>query len=149
MPPKAVIDTNEGIRAAARDSNPVRQALTQEKFEWVTSEPLLTELAEVASRPRMQKYLPPERAGAFIRLLRRIAIIVKPAEDTPACRDPDDAPLIGTAIAGQSNYLVTSDSDLLDDPALQEALANRGTLVVTATRFLSEIEHKPDNADVD
>lgn len=31
----------------------------------------------------------------------------------PACRDPDDDHVIGTALAGQADCIVTGDSDLL------------------------------------
>ena len=40
---------------------------------------------------------------------------VTPASDTPPCRDPDDVAIMGTALAGQVPYLVTSDKDLYDD----------------------------------
>jgi predicted nucleic acid-binding protein len=30
-----------------------------------------------------------------------------------ACRDPDDLPVLGTSVAGQADYLVTGDQDLL------------------------------------
>jgi predicted nucleic acid-binding protein len=30
-----------------------------------------------------------------------------------SCRDPDDLPVLGTAVAGNANVLVTGDDDLL------------------------------------
>ena len=147
MPPKAVIDTNEALRAAARDSSPIREALNQQKFEWITSKPLLTEFIEVASRPKVQKYLSPERARLFVRLLRRLATLVMPYKETPPCRDVDDLVLIGTALAGRAEYLVTADTDLLDDPGLQESLLGMGTRVLTAPQFLNELKTSEEDAN--
>ena len=40
--------------------------------------------------------------------------MVKPAVvAVSACRDPDDLPLLGTAVAGRASLLVTGDKDLL------------------------------------
>jgi putative PIN family toxin of toxin-antitoxin system len=41
--------------------------------------------------------------------------IVSPAEIPPtACRDPNDLPILGTAVAGRIDVLITVDKDLLD-----------------------------------
>lgn len=34
--------------------------------------------------------------------------------DPAACRDPDDLPVLGAAVAGRADLLVTGDKDLLD-----------------------------------
>ena len=149
MPPKAVIDTNESIRAAARDTNPVRQAWMNNNFEWVTSEALIGEFIEVISRPKVQQYLSPENAALLVELLRARATFVTPAAETPSCRDPDDLPLIGTAIAGKTDYLVTADNDLLDDPELQSALSKLGIQVTMAGPFITALRNLMQNADAD
>jgi uncharacterized protein len=47
--------------------------------------------------------------------LREVAQIVSPvAVASDACRDPDDLLVLGTVLAGQADYLVTGDKDLLD-----------------------------------
>jgi len=149
MPPKAVIDTNESIRASARDTKPVRQAWMGNAFEWVTSEALINELLDVASRPKVQQYLSPENATLFVELLRARATFVTPITDTPPCRDPDDLPLIGTAIAGKTDYLVIADNDLLDDPELQSTLAKLGIQVTMAGPFITALKNLTQNADAD
>lgn len=46
--------------------------------------------------------------------LFRAAEIVEPATVPPtACRDPDDRPILGTAVAGGAELLITVDDDLL------------------------------------
>ncbi|MBI4769080.1 MAG: putative toxin-antitoxin system toxin component, PIN family [Chloroflexi bacterium] len=140
MLPRAVIDTNESMRAAARDTSPVRKAWADGRFEWVTSRWLIEEFSDVSSRARVQQYLTPERAALFMELLRARSILVTPAEVTLFCRDETDLPLIGTALAGDADYLVTSDRDLLEDAALREALERRGVRVITYDQFMQELD---------
>jgi predicted nucleic acid-binding protein len=55
--------------------------------------------------------------GAF---LRRVSIVVKPADLPPdLCRDPTDLPVLGTAVAGACALLISVDRDLLDMQAIQ------------------------------
>jgi putative PIN family toxin of toxin-antitoxin system len=53
-------------------------------------------------------------AGAAEQLLRSRMILVEPqALEAPACRDPDDDDVLGTALAGACQCIVTGDADLL------------------------------------
>lgn len=59
-------------------------------------------------------------AEQVIRLLKSRATLVTPQEmEEPTCRDPDDDTILGTAIAGNCECLVTGDKDLLDLPCVQ------------------------------
>lgn len=50
-----------------------------------------------------------------IRLLKSRAILMKShALENPTCRDLDDDQILGTAIAGRCDCIVTGDKDLLD-----------------------------------
>jgi len=52
--------------------------------------------------------------GEAEQLLHSRMILVEPqALDVPACRDPDDDVVLGTALAGACRCLVTGDADLL------------------------------------
>jgi putative PIN family toxin of toxin-antitoxin system len=62
--------------------------------------------------------------------------IPAPAPDTPACRDPFDRPFLELAIAGQPQYLVPGDADLL---ALSAAFSPP---IVTAAQLLDAIRLK-------
>ena len=58
--------------------------------------------------------VPTARADEIIAFLREHAEVVKPTVVVcPACRDPDDLPVLGTAVAGRASLLVTGDKDLL------------------------------------
>ena len=55
------------------------------------------------------------QADQTVRLLRTRLEVVEPvALDPPVCRDPDDDVVLGTAIAGRCEAIVTGDRDLLD-----------------------------------
>ena len=46
--------------------------------------------------------------------LRKVSEIVEPATfDRQICRDPDDDAILGTAVAGNADCIVTGDNDLL------------------------------------
>jgi putative PIN family toxin of toxin-antitoxin system len=76
----------------------------------VLSEPIIQELAEVVLRQ-----LPADpRVTGFIRDLRRFAMMVEAAPvPRDVCRDPDDAVVLGTALAARATLLVSGDKDLL------------------------------------
>lgn len=58
--------------------------------------------------------VPAARADEIIAFLRERAEVVKPTlVVATACRDPDDLPVLGTAIAGRASLLVTGGKDLL------------------------------------
>ena len=85
--------------------------------ELVTSEFILEELA----RKLHEKFhFPVSDSGQVAAFLRRSSIVVVPTELTrDACRDPEDTPVLGTAVAGQGSLLVSVDRDLLDLKAFQ------------------------------
>ncbi len=80
--------------------------------EWVISQFILDELA----RKLKEKFGFPENDIAEIReSIASSAEMVVPVEVPPAsCRDPKDLPVLGTAVAGRADLLITVDKDLLD-----------------------------------
>ena len=83
----------------------------------VISEFILEEL----NRTLIEKFRYPRRdADQVVTFLRRVGTMVVHA-DLPAdlCRDPEDMPILGTAVAGKCALLVSVDRDLLDVQAIQ------------------------------
>jgi len=80
------------------------------------SEPILSELEEVLTRT---KFLSRMRslgitASDLINLVRQIAEVCVPISvNIPNLRDPDDAVILGTAIAAKALLVVSGDLDLL------------------------------------
>jgi putative PIN family toxin of toxin-antitoxin system len=105
----------------------------------VLSSAIYDELTDVLNRPKTWRYVDQERGAAFLSLLHRRAEFVTPASDIPPCRDPDDVAIIGTALAGQVPYLVTSDKDLYDDAVLVEALSQQGVQVTSTSQLIAKL----------
>jgi putative PIN family toxin of toxin-antitoxin system len=135
---RVVVDTNQLLRmAAAGKRSPLFIAWEEHKFNLVISTELLAELEEVIARPKTQRFLPFGRGQRFIDLIRRRALFIIPATDTPRCRDPKDDIVIATAVAAQAEFIVTADRDLLDDNGLRQNLAEYNIRVVWPIEFLA------------
>ena len=72
-------------------------------------------IAEEVTRKLREKFKFPESdIQQLRRFLMKTAADVWPAElPNDVCRDPTDIPVLGTAVAGQANLLITVDKDLL------------------------------------
>jgi uncharacterized protein len=73
-------------------------------------------ILEELGRKLIEKFSFPKRDTDLVTaFLRRVSLVVKPA-DLPSdlCRDPADKPVLGTAVAGECELLVSVDRDLLD-----------------------------------
>ena len=79
--------------------------------EVVSSEPLLDEFQKVL----LNKFeFSRGEAGQVATFLKSRLFLATPLSlKNPVCRDPDDDTVLGTAIAGQCQCLVTGDRDLL------------------------------------
>ena len=107
-----MLDTNVLLAAfAARGLCEALVAACLQSHEIVLSKHILGELAEHLSG---KLKMPARQAREIVELVREHADIVEPAE-LPAdiCRDPDDVPVLGTAVAGNVEALVTGDAELL------------------------------------
>lgn len=141
---RAVVDTNVWISAvlnAAGLPAAVRSAFQGQRFTLVTSEPLLTEVAEVLARRRFaQRYGVAERDIAeLVALLRERAEVVAVTGTVQLCRDPDDDIVIETARAGRADALATRDDDLKRDWDLVQILLAEGIQVLSVRQFLAAL----------
>ncbi len=83
----------------------------------VTSEFILREVA----RKLLEKFdFPKREVDQVSRFLRRESVLVVPvALSSEVCRDSEDVPVLGTAIAGECGLLISVDRDLLDMQTIQ------------------------------
>ncbi len=116
---RAVVDTNVVVSAlhhpAGTPSAAVKAGL-RGAFVWITSTELLTELTRVLARPRVRALLPhdDEVLARFAGDIRELAIIVEPAHRLDVSCDADDNRVLEAAVAGNADYIVTGDRDLLE-----------------------------------
>lgn len=133
---RVVLDTNVLISGLLRPASPadlVVRAWVERRFTLVTSEWQLDELGRVSRYPRLRASLTPHEVGRLIGRMRRHAVVFASLPAIAVSRDPDDDPLVATAIAGDAHWLVTGDKgDLL-------ALKKVHGIKIVSARELGEV----------
>jgi len=131
MLPVAVVDTNVWVSAFLNTAGYPAQLVAAGKgrhFEVVASRPLLDELLDVLSRPRIMKVRQTtvNDAEAFVQMVGAIARLVPVSGGLGICRDPDDDVLLETALGGGARYVVSRDEDVTRDLELVRQFEERG-----------------------
>ena len=128
---KAVLDTNVLISSLFWNGTPARivQKGLEGKFTPITSAEIISEAEEVLSR----KFKFPEQdIFEFHEIIVGRFEIVAPQIRIPAAvpRDPSDNKIIECAVAGNANFIVSGDLDVLD------LKTYRDIKIVTSAQFL-------------
>jgi putative PIN family toxin of toxin-antitoxin system len=110
-----VVDTNVLVsRLLLPDSMPGQAfAKAQRMGDLLVSDDTLSELAEVLSRPKFDKYLPAKERKKFFSLLAPLCIKVEIVQPIQACRDPRDDKFLELAVNGSADFILSGDADLL------------------------------------
>lgn len=117
--PKAVLDTNILVSALISPRGTpanIVQAWRAEHFDLAISPPILEELQEALSRPKIRRryHLSTSDIHDFLTLLTQATILVAGTGSVSApIHDPDDLLILATAVESHSDYLVTGDTGLL------------------------------------
>jgi putative PIN family toxin of toxin-antitoxin system len=141
--PRAVIDTNVFISGIiSRRGNPFRllEAWRAGAFTLVISSEQQDELRDVLSWPRLAlKYqISEQEVAELFRLIDVLAETVSPLLPIPiTVRDPKDEMILGSALAGRADYLVSGDDDLL---VLRGDSLLGGLEIVTVREFLDKLD---------
>jgi putative PIN family toxin of toxin-antitoxin system len=137
---RAVIDTN--LLVAAMISRPgstprkLLEAVRDGRLKLVVSQPLIDEFLDVMSRPKLARYgITIGIVLDFLESLLAVASLVAITGAPKGCDDPDDDAVIETAEVGAADYLITGDSDLLEE-RIRASLVRIGIEVITARDFL-------------
>jgi len=132
---RLVLDVNVWISGLLWQGVP-RQIIDLARSGAVTvfvSEPILSELEEVLVRSKFQSKMRSLGVSSqdLLCLVRQLSQVCVPVEvNVPNLRDPDDAVILGTAIAAKAMLLVSGDLDLL---VLEEFV---GIPILTPAKFL-------------
>jgi uncharacterized protein len=112
---RTVFDVNVLIRASlgSRRINALFQACLQTHCVILTNPLLVNEFAETARKPRLSGRVDWEAYNDVLSLLASAGEEVWITQPFPECRDQDDSYLLGMALSGRADYLVSSDQDLL------------------------------------
>jgi putative PIN family toxin of toxin-antitoxin system len=112
---RVVLDTNALVsRLLLPQSLParaVRKAV--DEADVLVSAATLSELVDVLSRPKFDRYVTIEERQGFLRRLGEIAEVVEILTPVRACRDPRDDKFLEVAVNGGADVIVTGDADLL------------------------------------
>jgi putative PIN family toxin of toxin-antitoxin system len=109
---RVVLDTSVLIAALITTGTPpdrIYQGWRKRRFELITSEWQLAEFRPVSRYERLRPYLVPAEAGAMVNGLRREAIVLQSLPAISRSSDPQDDPILATAVGGEADYLVTGD----------------------------------------
>jgi putative PIN family toxin of toxin-antitoxin system len=133
---RVVLDTNTILSALFWSGLPgkVYQQARTAKYTLLTSSPLLMELELVLQRPKFQKHLDTKGVTLddVIQDHRRIALQVKPqAVPQDAIRDRKDRIVLGCALGGEADYIVSGDKDVLSLGRYE------GISIVTSADFIA------------
>lgn len=135
---RAVLDTVTVVRSFINPSGPSgRLAARADDFTTIFSADTGRELINVVQRPGLQSRL---QRYPSLPALSRVMQLIASAEivDAPLlsgiCRDPNDDKLFAAAIAGNADYIVSEDHDVL---AVAEY---EGVRTVTVQQFLAILD---------
>src|ERR1700733_6928104 len=112
---RIVVDTNVLVsRLILPDSVPA-QALRRAELEarLLVSEATMYELADILSRPQLDRYVSLEDRKSFVQRLGQIAEFVAIIQLVRECRDPRDDKFLEVALNGRADVIITGDADLL------------------------------------
>jgi putative PIN family toxin of toxin-antitoxin system len=113
---KLVIDTNLWISRLLVPGGTAARAVDH-GLSWgipLMSEETLTELSEVLSRGKFDRYVSREDRQHFLRLLGGIVRMIPITQRIAACRDPKDDKFLDAALNGEAHVILTGDQDLLE-----------------------------------
>lgn len=141
-----VLDTNILVRADISPQGPAQHLIGRLRSDntqhLVLSWPILDELREVLSYPRLQARhgLNNDEIDKYIRLLEQASEVVIPMTGSPIVRsDPDDDVVLYTAVTGHANVLCTCDTGFWEDEALAFCAAH-GIEVMTDVELLRSLK---------
>ena len=143
---RIVLDTNILVRANPRTSprGLARDLLLTIVFgphELILSTWILAEVRRVLSYPYVKTRWPlrEEETGNYLFALQEAAILVElPESFPPILSDPDDDPILQTAILGQADVLCTRDP-AFDHAAVQDVCSDHAIRIPDDVALMREI----------
>jgi len=141
-----VLDTNILVRATKNATGPAREVLTRlrsEPHRVVISPFVLAELERALNYPRVRAFhrLTPEEMQEFVADLHQLAEVVHPPVGMPGAaiaRDPDDDPIVQTALLGNAEVVCTLDRHLRH-PDVAAYCTGKGIQIMTDLELLKRL----------
>jgi putative PIN family toxin of toxin-antitoxin system len=131
---RAVVDTNVLSSGLTRSTGSPRLVIdfwTDEAFELVVSEHILTELERTLANRYFQNLISQTEASDMVNKLRQKAMVTPlSSQVSGVATHPEDDLVLATAVSGNAQFLVTGDRQLL------KLRDYKGIRIVDAAEFL-------------
>jgi putative PIN family toxin of toxin-antitoxin system len=134
---RAILDANillSALLSPLGASAKILEAWERKLFTLVACEELVSELRDVASRPFFRAKLRADVAELLAISIQDLSSYCKDLPSGPVAPDPKDSYLLALAEAGQAEFLVTGDKELL---ALG---SHKTTRIVSAREFATMLD---------
>jgi len=138
---RLVIDTNILISGLMSVNS-----LPQQVFDYATSQAILlisnevqSEIENVISRPKLQKYITLEQRNKFLTELSQQVERVTINQQIRACPDPKDDKFLELAVCGEADYIITGDADLLDLHPFQNVSIIKAASFLTVVKIMNSL----------
>ena len=141
---RVALDTNVLVRAARADSpaRAVFDRLLEPPHTFLSSAFVLDELDRAIRYPRVRRVhgLSDAEIDRYVRDIANVALLISlpSAAPTVVVRDPQDDPVVATAVEGQANVLCTLDRDLRQ-PAVVAYCGQFQIRILTDVELLNEL----------
>jgi len=114
-PSRVILDTNIWISfLIGKELQSLKDFIVSERVKLIITDQLLDEIRIVTLREKLRKYFDQVKVVEFIAFLEIIAVKVELKKIELVCRDPKDDFLLALCKAGEVDFLVTGDKDLLE-----------------------------------
>lgn len=113
---RLVLDTNVLLSALLTQGTPpdlLYQAWRRGDFVLVSSAAQIEEVARVLDYSHLRERVNRTEAAILVDGLKTLATLAEYLPDIQLSRDADDDKILATALAGQADYLISGDKDLL------------------------------------
>ena len=110
-----VVDVNVLVSAFLFANSKPRQALDKAQNLGIIllSDVVLSELIEVLTRPKFDRYVSKQTRERLTDDLTQTALFIRPNEQITECRDAEDNKYLELAVEGSAQCIITGDQDLL------------------------------------
>ncbi|WP_413909967.1 putative toxin-antitoxin system toxin component, PIN family [Desulfobacula sp.] len=112
---KIILDTNILLSASFSKFSTSARVLeiVFQKHTVLASFETYSEIKEVIYRKKFDLYLTHEERKLFLNKFLDDVHLINPEEKISACRDPKDNMILELAVAGNADFIITGDQDLL------------------------------------
>lgn len=112
---RIVADTNLLIASVFWNGAPydIVQLALDNRFEIITSTPILNEVRNVLKDPKEGFELSEQEIDDIVNCILGYAMVVEPVAEVSVVRDAKDNHIISCALAAKAEYIVTRDKDIL------------------------------------